>query len=298
MMRPPFTILTGPTGVGKTALSLSLAQHLNAEIISADSRQVYRNLDIGTAKPDAEALATVPHHFIDERELGQSFSAGQFAEEAAHRIEDILARGRTPLIVGGSTLYLHALQHGLADIPPIDESVRHHLQARLTREGAAALYGELERVDPASAATMDPTKSQRIVRALEVYEGTGTPLSHYHANQSPPRFTFRTFVLHRDRAELYARIESRVDAMLEQGLLEEVESLHSRGYDRDLNPLRTIGYEELFAFLNDEIRFEEAVRLIKRNSRRYAKRQLTWFRRDADATWMQEGELRTFFDLQ
>lgn len=280
----PFLILTGPTAVGKTALSVEVAERVGAEIISADSRQVYRGLDIGTAKPEPALLARVPHHFIDELDLDEPFSAGRFAEAAYARIREICARGRVPLVVGGSTLYLQALQFGLADIPEVAAAVRAELTQRLDEEGAAALYAELEEVDPASAARMDATKSQRIVRALEVYYGTGRPLSAYYEAQPEPPFAFRTVVLNRDRQVLYERINRRVDLMLEAGLLDEVRGLLARGVDPDLNPLQTIGYREPIAYLQGEVDYAEMVRLLKRNTRRYAKRQLTWFRR--------------FFDLQ
>ena len=246
-MTQPFLILTGPTAVGKTDLSLQLARTLSAEIVSADSRQVYRQMRIGTAKPPPDVLAAVPHHFVDELDLDTPFSAGAFAEQAFQRIREIVARGRVPLVVGGSTLYLHALRHGLADIPPVPSSVRRDVEARLSREGAEALYAELRSVDPASAATMDATKTQRLVRALEVYHGTGEPLSSFHAAQAPPPFRFRTIVLYRERAELYARIEHRVDQMLAEGLVDEVQGILADGYSPDLNPLRTIGYQEVIA---------------------------------------------------
>ena len=291
----PFPILTGPTAAGKTALSLALAERLNAEIISADSRQIYRELTIGTAKPEPDELARVPHHFIDELDLGTPFSAGAFAEQANARIREILGRGRLPLIVGGSTLYLHALQFGLADVPPVDPTLRPHLESRLADEGAQALFDELRYVDPASAATLDPTKSSRLVRALEVYHGTGRPLSAYHAEQEPPPFTFNVIVLNMDRKVLYARINRRVDLMLERGLVDEMRGLLERGIDPSLNALRTIGYQEPAAYLRGEIDYKEMVRLIKRNSRRYAKRQLTWMRRYPEFQWVSPDD---FFDLQ
>ena len=283
---PPFPVLTGPTAVGKTALSVRLAERIGAEIVSADSRQVYRALTIGTAKPEADVLARVRHHFIDERDLGEPFSAGTFAEEAEGRIGEILARGRLPLVVGGSTLYLHALLHGLADVPAVPPDVRTSVEGRLAREGAEALYRELTDVDPHSARAMDPTKTQRLVRALEVYHGTGRPLSSYHRAQRPPRFRYRVYVLHRDRAALYERVNRRVDVMLEAGLLGEVRGLLARGADPQTNALRTIGYQEAIAFLQGEIPREEMVRLIKRNTRRYAKRQLTWLRRFPPFEWV------------
>ena len=285
----PFPILTGPTAVGKTALGLELAERINAEIISADSRQIYRELTIGTAKPETEELARVRHHFIDELNLGMPFSAGAFAEQANVRIREILGRGRLPLIVGGSTLYLHALQFGLADVPRVDPTLRHHLENRLADEGAEALYDELRGIDPASAAILDPTKSSRLVRALEVYHGTGRPLSAYHVAQKPPPFTFEVTVLNMERKTLYARINRRVDLMLERGLLDEIRGLLERGVDPSLNALRTIGYQEPIAYLRGEIDYKEMVRLVKRNSRRYAKRQMTWMRRYPEFRWVSSG---------
>lgn len=285
----PIPVLTGPTGVGKTALSLTLAEHLGAEIISADSRQVYRELNIGTAKPGPEELARIPHHFINERHLGESFSAGIFATEAVERIREIVSRGRAPFVVGGSTLYLQALLHGLADIPPFDPSTRARIEQRLHDEGADRLYSELQTVDPTAASTMDPTKTQRLVRALEVYYGTGQPLSRYFETAEPPPFTFRTVVLYRERDVLYRRIDQRVDEMLAAGLMDEVRGLLDTGLDPSINALQTIGYLEPIRFLRGEIDYEEMVRLIKRNSRRYAKRQLTWFRRFPEYVWMDAG---------
>lgn len=281
-----FIILAGPTGVGKTELSLELAEQLRAEIISADSRQVYRGLDIGTATPEPHELARVPHHFINERELDAPLSAGQFASEAWQRIREIQARGRVPLVVGGSTLYLYALQFGLADIPDVDASVREELEERLERAGAETLFAELQAVDPDAAETLDPTKTQRLVRALEVFHGTGKPLTWYHEHQPTPPFCFDTYVLHRDRTELYDRINRRVDRMLHDGLLDEVQTVMKQGYDPAISPLRTIGYREPLAFLRGDIDYDEMTRLIKRNSRRYAKRQLTWFRRFESFTWL------------
>lgn len=282
----PFLILTGPTAVGKTALSLDVADRLQAEIISADSRQIYKELSIGTAKPSADELATAHHHFIDERSLDEPFSAGAFAREAHERIADIQERGKVPLVVGGSTLYLHALQFGIADIPTIDASVRASIEERLQKDGPRSLYRELKIVDPDFAETLDPTKSQRLVRGLEVFHGTGKPLSHYHKAQTPPPYTFETIILHRDRSELYTRINQRVDIMLERGLVEETQSVLASGFSPTLNPLRTIGYQEVIAYLNGSYDYDEMVRLIKRNTRRYAKRQLTWFRRFPESQWI------------
>ena len=282
----PIITLTGPTAVGKTALSLELAAILDAEIVSVDSRQLYKELNIGTAKPDQAELAAVRHHLISERSIGEPVSAGQYAELAEGRIDTLVKAGVSPLLVGGSTLYLHALQHGLSNIPPIPNSIRDELNTRLSEQGTSQLYQELTKLDPHAAATMDPTKSQRILRALEVYYGTGKPLSSFHHDQPPPRYTYITFVLSRDRDHLYQRIEQRVNLMLEEGLVEEVEQLMNTGFDTALPVFRTIGYQEVIAHLQGDYPYDEMVRLIKRNTRRYAKRQLTWFRRFDEYHWI------------
>lgn len=283
----PFLTIAGPTAVGKTELSLEVADTLDAEIISADSRQVYRELTIGTAKPSPEAQERVPHHFVGERSLHEPFSAGTYAEEANDRIREVLGRNRVPIVVGGATLYLHALQYGLADVPDVDDEVRAQLENRLEREGPEALYEELKEVDPTQAEKADPTKTQRVIRALEVYHGTGKPLTYYHENQPEPPFAFTTVVLNRDREILYDRINRRVERMLENGLLDEVRTvMEIEGVELDEPPLSTIGYREPIRHLRGEIDYDEMVRLIKRNTRRYAKRQLTWFRRYDEYVWM------------
>ncbi|MDX1438687.1 MAG: tRNA (adenosine(37)-N6)-dimethylallyltransferase MiaA [Rubricoccaceae bacterium] len=283
----PILVLTGPTCVGKTSLSLLLAEALDAEIISADSRQIFQRLDIGTAKPSNAQRARVPHHFVDELGIGDSWSAGEFAHAAAQRIDDILGRERTPLVVGGSTLYIEALVHGLADVPKGDPEVRRKLNRQVVAEGGAAkLYRRLSEVDPAGAAQMDATKTQRIVRALEVYKTTGIPWSEFIDQSVESPFSFAVFVLHRPRKELYARINQRVDAMLESGLLDENRALFQSDIRLDKNPLRTIGYQEPAMYLKGEITYEDMVENLKTNSRRYAKRQLTWFRRHPEYRWL------------
>lgn len=283
-MRIP--VITGPTAVGKTAISLDLAERYGCEIISADSRQVYRELTIGTAKPSRSDLSRIKHHFVDERALHEPFSAGIFASEAWERIGQVLERGRCPLVVGGSTLYLTALQEGLADIPPVPEEVRASLQARLGAEGAEALHAELTRVDPESARRIPASKTQRLVRALEVFLGTGVPLSAHQASHHPPPYRFRTVVLSRDRQELYARINRRTEEMLEEGLIDEVKAILDAGYSPQLPALQTIGYREIIQYLNGEVSLDQAGTLVARNTRRYAKRQLTWFRRYAAYAWL------------
>ncbi len=277
--------IIGPTAVGKTALSLAFAEQVGGEIVSADSRQVYRQLGIGTAKPTAEERARVPHHFIDELDVTKLFSAGLYAEAATARIEQILSRGHVPIVVGGSTLYIEALLHGLSEIPATSGATRTRLMKRLDEEGAEALFATLQEVDPLSAATMDATKTQRVVRALEVYLDTERPLSSFHADRPVTRFRFIPVVLTRPRPILYDRINRRVDRMLAAGLIEENRRLLDEGIPPSANPLRTIGYREPLAFLRGEMTYDEMVRRLKRNSRRYAKRQLTWFRRHGGYAW-------------
>lgn len=287
----PILTITGPTAVGKTELSLEVAERLNAEIVSADSRQVYHELSIGTAKPDPKVLDRIPHHFIGERSLHEPFSAGTYADEANERIQSILDRGRRPIVVGAATLYIHALQYGLADIPDVDDQIRERLEKRLETEGKEALYRELEEVDPEQAESTDPTKTHQVIRALEVYHGTGKPLTYYYENQPEPPFDYVTVVLNRERERLYDRINRRVDRMLSNGLLDEVQSVMKiEGVQLDEPPLSTIGYREPIQYVRGEIDYDEMVRLVKRNTRRYAKRQLTWFRRYDEYHWMTAPE--------
>lgn len=275
----PIHAIVGPTAVGKTALGIKLAQFLDGEIISADSRQVYKELSIGSAKPTAPELASVPHHFIDELRLGEYYSAGLFAEQAVARIGEILERNRTPIVVGGSTLYLHALIHGLSPLIPSDTEVRTSIGNRLADLGKDVLYEELCRIDPDSASTMDSTKTARVMRALEVFELTGTPLSKFHEVHKNPPYSFHVTILTLDRNVLYRRIEQRVDAMLSAGLIEEVQNIRDMQLDRTLPALKSIGYKEPLAYLDGLYTLPDMIEILKRNSRRYAKRQMTWFRR-------------------
>jgi tRNA dimethylallyltransferase len=273
--------------VGKTERSLALAEALGAEIVSADSRQVYRGLDVGTAKPSPAERARVPHHFVDARAPDAPWTAGQFAREAEGRIGEILGRGRVPLVVGGSTLYLDALVHGLADVPAAPPEVRAALMREAaTPEGRARLVAELAAADPAAAATIDHANPQRLVRALEVLRATGQPPSAFQQERPRPAYRWRVVVLTRPRETLYQRIDTRVDAMLAAGLVEENRRLLAEGHALDASPFRTIGYQEPLAYLRGEIGYDEMVRLLKQNTRRYAKRQLTWFRRHPGSLWV------------
>lgn len=279
-------VLVGPTASGKTQLSLLLAQRLNGEIISADSRQIYRYLDIGTAKPTIEERKTVKHYFLDEVTPDQDFNAGEYGKRGKMVIDEIFRAGKQPIVVGGSGLYIQSLIDGLFEGPARDDETRKRLYARLHAEGPESLLNELQRVDPVSAAKMLPSNTRRIIRALEVYYLTGVPLSEHHKQQPIERTFSPVFVgIEWDRKKLYERINRRAEKMIEAGLVEEVQSLQRIGYRSSLNSLQTVGYQEVFQYLEGTIGFQAMVERVKQNSRRFAKRQLTWFKRDKRIRW-------------
>jgi tRNA dimethylallyltransferase len=260
---------------------------LNAEIISADSRQVYKHLDIGTAKPSLADRSAIPHHFIDELPPDAEFNAGKFGDQGREVVEAIFARGHLPLVVGGSGLYIQSLIDGFFEGPGPDWEYRKMLEERIQQGRLDELNSELRKVDPDSASRIDPTKPRRIIRALEVYHTTGKPLSVLqHESSVVVNFVPLFFGLEWERGELYRRVDARCEEMLRMGLLEEISHLEQMGYGPSLNSLRTVGYAEGFAYRKGEIGYDEMVRLFKQNSRRYAKRQVTWFRRDARIEWV------------
>jgi tRNA dimethylallyltransferase len=280
-------VLVGPTASGKTAVSLHLARRLQGEILSADSRQIYRYLTIGTAKPGAEERREIRHHFVDTLPPDEEFNAGEFGIRGRVVIEDIFRRGGLPITVGGSGLYVRSLIDGFFDGPGADPEFRSVMERRLADGQIGGLIEELHAVDPEAAAKADPTKPRRVIRALEVYHRTGRRISDLHREQKAEiTFTPIFFGLTMRRSLLYQRIESRCDEMLRAGLLHEVELLERKGYNRAHNALNTVGYAEALAYRAGEISYEEMVRLFKQNSRRYAKRQLTWFRRDRRIRWI------------
>lgn len=286
--RPPLVVICGPTAAGKTAFSLELAERFGAEIVSADSRQVYRGMDIGTAKATAEERARIPHHLIDVAEVDEDYSVADFAVQGRRAILDISARGKRPFVVGGTGLYIRALTEGLLDAPAGDPQVRQAILDQGDAEGEGALYRRLQRVDPPLAERLKPRDQVRIVRGLEVFEISGRRLSdlqegHAFAEQPYPLLVVGVTLA---RDELYRRIDGRVEAMVAGGLVEEVSALLARGFSPGLKALRTIGYQEIIRHLAGEISLDEAVALIQRDSRRYAKRQLTWFRRDKKIIWV------------
>lgn len=279
--------IVGPTAAGKSAVALHIAQRLGAEIISADSRQVYKFLDIGTAKPTAEERALVPHHLLDVRLPDEYYSAGEYARDATTAIEEVLARNRLPLVVGGSGFYIKALTDGLFGPRITEPALRERLRQEAKRIGSMALWERLHKVDPVAAARLHPNDAQRIIRALEVYECTGVPLSVHQLWHRPQcSFRWRFIGLRWPRQELYRRIEQRVDQMIADGLEQEVRQLLAMGYGGELNSLRTVGYKEMMAFVRGALSLPEAVAQIKQHTRNYAKRQLTWFGRDMRVQWV------------
>ncbi len=277
-------VIAGPTAVGKTAYCVDLARQLNTEIVSADSRQLYRELSIGTARPTPEEMQGVPHHFIGSHSIADPVNAGRYEREALAVLEELFTRKDTVILTGGTGLYVNAVCFGLDDLPPADSALREMLRQQLTQDGLAALQTQLRQFDPVYAATADLQNPHRVLRALEVCLTTGQPYSAFRRQHTTPRpFRPVLMALDRPRAELYARIDARMDAMLTAGLVEEARSLMPY---RHLNALQTVGYREVFAYLDGDYEYDEMVRLLKRNSRRYAKRQLTWFHNQNDYQWI------------
>lgn len=291
--------ILGPTAVGKTELSVDLARRIDGEVISADSRQVYRYMDIGTAKPSPLQRKLVPHHIIDRIYPDESFSAADFQRLADKAIDEIKGRGKTPILVGGTGLYFRALVDGLFEGPSADEKLRERLRRQAREKGNLALYEKLRRIDPEYAAKIHPNDLVRIIRALEVYEKMGLTMSELQRQweSGETRYRFIGLCLMRERGELYERIEKRVDRMIEMGFVDEVQRLLEMGYSRDLNSMKGIGYRELAAYLNGEITLDEAVNLIKRRTREYARRQIIWFRRDKRLVWINAATIRSAEDL-
>lgn len=292
--RPPVVVIGGPTGVGKTAAGIELARALDGEIVGADSVQIFRYMDIGSAKPTPAERAAAPHHLIDVADPDEPWDAARYARAARRVVADIHNRGRLPLVAGGTGLYIRALVAGIFSLgsPPEDSTagdpdLRRRLREEAAALGSPALRQRLAEKDPEAAARIHPNDAFRIVRALEVLEVTGRPLSAHQAEHEFGDAPYRLFRigLYREREALYARIERRVDAMLAEGLLEEVRCLLGRGYGSELKPMSAIGYRHMVDYLAGRVDWAETVRLLKRDTRRYAKRQLTWFRAEADTRW-------------
>lgn len=293
MMKRPLIVLTGPTAVGKTKLSISLAKAVGGEIISADSMQVYKSMDIGSAKIRPEEMDGVPHYLVDVLEPDKEFHIVKFQEMAKKAMEQIYAKGHIPILVGGTGFYIQAI---VKDIDFTENEEKPEVRAKweefVREHGAEALHERLREVDPKSAEAIPAGNVKRVIRALEFYELSGKPISEHNEEQkakgSPYNFAY--FVLNDHRELLYERIEKRIDEMLEEGLVAEVEGLRNRGFTRDMVSMQGLGYKEILDYLDGKLTLEEAVYILKRDTRHFAKRQLTWFRREPEVTWVNKYE--------
>lgn len=292
-MKKTLIVITGPTGIGKTDLSIELAQMLDTVIISSDSRQIYKELKIGVARPSEEDLAKVKHYMIANKSVYEYYSAGKFELEVLDILENIFKKKNTVLLVGGSGMYIDAVCKGIDNLPDADPKIRKRLTEKYEKEGIESLRFDLRRLDPEHYKIIDLNNPKRLLRAVEVCIQTGKTYTSFLSNSDKKRdFNILKIGLERDRKELYERINKRVDLMIEEGLLEEAKSFLK---DKNLNSLNTVGYKELFPYFEGKYDLEEAVRLIKRNSRRYAKRQITWFKRDKDYNWFHPDDKQKIF---
>ena len=291
-MKSPLICIVGPTAVGKTEIAIQLAQHLDAEIVSLDSRQIYRGMDIGTAKPIPEQQRAVPHHLIDCVDVDQTFSVAEYQRLADTAIAEIRERGKRTMAVGGAGLYFRGIIDGLFDGPGADAEIRAKLQREADEHGNVALHERLRRCDPETANRVHPNNLVRVIRALEVYELTGKPISSLQQQwkMNEPRYPFRAFGLNMPRETLYQRIEERVNRMVEAGLIEEVKGLLDQGCPRNCVAMQSFGYKELIDYLDGKRTLDEAISLLKQNTRRFAKRQLTWFRNDPRIEWLDTSQ--------
>ena len=291
-MKSPLICIVGPTAVGKTEIAIQLAQHLDAEIVSLDSRQIYRGMDIGTAKPTPDQQRAVPHHLIDCVGVDQPFSVAEYQLLADIAIAEIRGRGKRTMVVGGAGLYFRGIIDGLFDGPGADAEIRAKLQREADEHGNVALHGRLRRCDPEAADRVHPNNLVRVIRALEVYELTGKPISVLQGQwkMNEPRYLFRAFGLNMPRETLYRRIEERVDQMVEVGLIEEVKGLLDQDYPRNCVAMQSFGYKELIDYLDGTRTFDEAIALLKQNTRQFAKRQLTWFCNDPRIEWLDTSQ--------
>lgn len=289
MKKKPLIILTGPTAVGKTKASIGLAKAVDGEIISADSMQVYRHMDIGSAKIKPEEMEGIPHHLIDVLEPDDEFHVVKFQQLAKKAMREIWERGHIPIVTGGTGFYIQALLYDIDfDENEKEDACRKELEAYAREHGAEALHEKLALVDPASAEMIHPNNIKRVIRALEFYEQTGKRISEHNETQSQREspYAFAYFVLTDDRAHLYERINRRVDQMIEEGLVNEVQALKDKGYTKQLVSMQGLGYKEILDYLDGNCTLEEAIYTIKRDTRHFAKRQLTWFKRERDVIWI------------
>ncbi len=285
----PLVVLVGPTAIGKSRIAIEVAQALGTEIVTADSTQVYRGMNIGTDTPSEEDRHGVPHRLIDLAEPDEPFNAGAFRRRALPEISRLHDKGLLPLVVGGTGLYVRALLHGLWSGPPSDRALRGELEEEARVRGEESMYQELGRVDPVTARRLHPRDTVKVLRALEVYRQTGTPLSKAHEQHGREHTPFRALVLGltMERTALYQRIDQRVDAELAKGLVEETRGLLAKGYSRGLVSMKSLGYRQIAGYLEGEYSFAEAVRRLKRDTRHFAKRQMTWFRKEPGLAWVE-----------
>jgi tRNA dimethylallyltransferase len=295
MGKAKIVIIVGPTATGKSSLAVRLAHDLNGAVINADSVQIYRHLNIGTAKPGADEMGSVPHHLINILDPDEPFSAADFRNAAGKTIKEITGQGSNVFVVGGTGLYVKILTSGIIDVPPVNPKLREELKREAEERGVKALYDELKEVDSVTAESLSGNDLFRIIRALEVYRTAGVPVSKIREEHAFKEREYETLTvgLKLDRDALYKSIEERVDRMLTAGLEDEVRGLLKMGYTDELKPLSSIGYKQMIKYLNGGISYDEAVRLIKRDTKRYAKRQLTWFNKDKDIIWYDAKEVLT-----
>lgn len=282
-------VVVGPTAVGKTDLCVALAKQFATEIISADSRQFYKEMNIGTAKPTPEEQQGIPHHFVDSHQITEEYNAGAYEQEVLSLLDQLFQKHDLVILTGGSGLYVRAVCEGMDEMPEVSPELREQLTQLYQTEGLEPLLAQLQQLDPLYFATVDKANPQRVMRALEVCLASGKPYSGFRLQEKQERpFNIIKIGLNRDRTELYNRIDTRMDQMLANGLLEEAKALYPH---RSHNALQTVGYKEIFEYLEGKYDWAEAVRLLKRNSRRYAKRQLTWFHKYPDYTWFHPNQL-------
>lgn len=293
-----FIAITGPTASGKTSLAIELAKVLETEIISADSRQIYKNIPIATATPSMKERQGINHYFLGEIELDRLYNAGEYGRDSRIIVEKIFKKGKVPVVVGGSGLYLQALIDGFFEQDVKDREIRKKLNEEMSEYGKEYLYEKLKEVDPESAEKMAPHYFRRVIRALEVYYASGRRISELQKNNLKADFEAVQFGIMMDRKYLYERINKRVDLMIEDGLVKEAEALKEKGYNpRIHNSLNTVGIKEVFMYFDGEYTYDEMIFHIKQNSRRFAKRQMTWFRRDERINWIEAGENTSAFEL-
>ena len=292
MEKTKVVIICGPTATGKSAIAVELCRIFNGEVVSADSMQVYRHMDIGTAKPSKEEMSVVPHHLIDIVDPDEEYTAARFKEDAEAAIDEIRSREKSVFIAGGTGLYIKALTRGLFEGPQADWELRRALLEKAASGGKETLHAMLKEVDPESASRIHPNNLHRVVRAIEVYQLSKKPISEFQKEHSFAASPYETLKigLTKERGELYADIDNRVERMMEAGLLDETRRLLSRGYASDLKPMSALGYKEMTGFLKGAHPLDEAVRLLKRNTRHYAKRQLTWFKKDPEIRWFNPAD--------